>query len=145
VGDSRRTKGAFVSEPLVYGARPSAFTVFGIVCGVFTGFGILTMREQPDQWWMVFLPVAAYMAAFAWLSQMRLSFHEDRLTYQTLFVKERSIRYVSIRSIARVRGSSLFASRNTILVSTVGEKPLRVNTRLFPDEAIAQLMKLKAR
>lgn len=118
--------------------------MFGIICGVFTGLGILAMREQPDLWWMAFLPVAAYMAAYAWLSQMRLSFHEDRLTYQTLFVKERSIRYASIKRVARVRGSSLFASRNTILVSTVGGEPLRVNMRLFPDEAIAQLMKLKA-
>lgn len=126
-----------------YGARPSAFTIFGILCGVMTGVGILATKESPSNWPMAFAPVAAYLCAYAWLSQLKLAFYEDRFTYQSLFVKQRAIRYASIKSVARVRGSSLFASRNTVLVATMGGESLRVNTRLFPDEAIDRLMKLK--
>ena len=125
-----------------YGARPSAFTIFGILCGVMTGVGILATKESPSNWPMAFAPVAAYLCAFAWLSQLKLVFHEDRFTYQSLFVKQRAVRYASIKSVARVRGSSLFASRNTVLVTTAGGESLRVNMRLFPDEAIDRLMKL---
>lgn len=126
-----------------FGARPSAFTIFGILCGVMTAVGILATKESPSNWPMAFAPVAAYLCAFAWLSQLKLAFYEDRFTYQSLFVKQRAVRYASIKSVARVRGSSLFASRNTVLVTTMGGEPLRVNMRLFPDEAIERLMQLK--
>lgn len=125
-----------------YGARPSAFTIFGVLCGVMTAIGILATKESSANWPMAFAPVAAYMCAYAWLSQLKLVFHEDRFTYQSLFVKQRAVRYASVKGVARVRGSSLFASRNTLLVTTVGGDSLRVNTRLFPDEAIQRLMKL---
>jgi hypothetical protein len=132
-----------MSQLLEYTARPGALSIIGAVCGVLTGFGILMVRESPDSWLMAFLPAAIFMFAFAYMSQLRLVFAADGLLYASLFTRERTLRYHRIKSVSTVR-NILFGSRNTFLIRTFDGNELRINTGLFPPEARARLIALKA-
>ena len=133
-----------MNDTVVYNVRPSALSIFGAVCGVLFAFGVLATRENAEMWPMVLIPVVTYLGAFAWLSQLRLEFRPDRLVYASMVTRERAVFYSSIKSVRLVRGSSLFAARNTALIVTLGGDHIRINVRLFPPEAGRRLLALKA-
>jgi hypothetical protein len=131
-----------MSQLVEYTARPAAIAIVGGVCGVLAGAGMLGLRASPESWLIALLPVAAFMLAFAWMSQLKLVFASDGLLYASLLTRERTIRYQRIRSV-RTKRNILFGSRNTFLIRTVDGDELRINTGLFPPEARERMLALK--
>ena len=131
-------------DPMTYRAAPSAYVVFGVICGIPALLGFAAALMSPMSWAPVLIPVGAYAFACLWLSRFRLAFLPDRLSYGSLFSGERAVPYTSIKLVTPVVWTTPLESPLTVSVqSTTGEE-LRINAKVFPLEAVRRLMALNA-
>ena len=124
-------------------AAPSAYVVFGVICGIPGLLGVLAAIMSPMSWAPVLIPIGAYVLACIWLSRYRLGFLNDRLTYASLFASERAISYDNIESIAPASLTGPFESPLTVSVKSKNGEELRINTKVFPRQAVQRLMAVK--
>ena len=127
-----------------YRAASSAYVVFGVICGIPGLLGVAAALMSPMSWAPALIPVGAYAVVCVWLSQFRLTFLEDRISYQSLFATERAIPYKSIESVSPAFSTRAFESPLTVSVKTKSGEELRINTKVFPRHAVQRLMAVKS-
>lgn len=93
-------------------------------------------------WVPVLIPLVAMLFAFVWLGSFRLTIGSENLTYRSLFTSERTIPRARILSVRPAAQTGPFESPLTAIVSADSQEDIRVNTKVFPREAVQELMSL---
>jgi hypothetical protein len=132
------------TETYTYGAATSSYVVFGVMCGVVGALGMWAKIASPSMPWVaVLIPVICYVFACIWLSRYRLSFLADRVSYSSLFARERSITYRSIAHVGLAAKTTPYEGPLTVSVKSVSGEEVRINAKVFPRQAVQRLMAIK--
>jgi hypothetical protein len=125
-----------------YRAAPSAFVIFGVMCGAIALLGVTAAYVSDMSWVLVFIPVGVFSIACLWLSRFRLTFGPDHLSYAGLFVPPRSMPIAAIVSVKPAGRTWPWESPLTVVVKFSSGEELRVNAKVFPREAVRRLFAL---
>jgi len=128
-----------------YRAAPSAFLVFGVMCGALALLGAIAAYVSDMSWLPVLIPVCAFALACIWLSRFRLTFGPDQLSYASLFGSLRSLPVTAIVSVEPAGRTGPLESPLTVIVRSSSGEELRVNAKIFPREAVRRLFALGKR
>lgn len=123
-------------------AASSAFLILGGLCAAVAAIGAVAAIKTSMGWVPVLIPLVAMLFAFVWLGSFRLTIGSENLTYRSLFTSERTIPRARILSVRPAAQTGPFESPLTAIVSADSQEDIRVNTKVFPREAVQELMSL---
>lgn len=113
------------------------------MCAAVAAIGAVAAIKTSMGWLPVLIPLIAMLFAFVWLGSFRLTITPDHLAYRSLFTAERTIPRARILSVRPAEQTGTFESPLTAVVTAASEEDMRVNTKVFPSEAVRELFSLR--
>jgi hypothetical protein len=99
------------------------------------------IRGDKDAAWVTAIGFAALLFTYFWLSRFRLTFTPDALTYSSLFAGHHRVPLSELARSQIYHQSGKYGGRD-LLQLTVHGKTLRINFKVFSDDATRMLFEV---
>ena len=129
-------------------AAGSAYVVSGVIVGLpLFGYLLLPVLGKPLLWEPICILLCAAMLALVWLRSFKVTLHDGKVAYKTLFSTTSYLEYSEIAT-AKIEssvstGEGRYGATVRLVVQPVpssGKKPLIINAKVFSREDIRHLL-----
>jgi hypothetical protein len=131
-----------MAPPKDYRACLSSYLVLILPLFIPLGISLLAFcsTNHASLLWPIFFCVLAIGYLFLWLSRFRLRFSSKTIKYRSLYSGEVSLLRSDIESVRFASKTGVFESPFTLIVRTTTGAEVRINAKVFPAQAVQDLM-----